>query len=420
MDSWHDRRYAIPGVLSAAFLIRLAALYVHPIRDSLYSDMGNYTAIADQLHSGPWRATHFFQPIGFPSIVLVFKSVFSDWSNTLGLFQVAISTATVWLVSHGARRAFGPQVGLLTAAVAAFHVPWVFLATVALPETTFTFLLSVLSWVTVKVLERGSTGWSLLWGLVFYATFIVKGSHGFFGPLFLLGVLTWKSWSRDVVTKIAVPVSAIVGAGLLLHGALTYRAIGAFEMVPTEGGLNFVEGKCPYKRNVDSTGRRWFSPLYHQLGRTEAKRWDRPFTDHRYFMSEGLKCIRDNPLVLATSLEGIPFLFVGNTLWPASQFATAPLTRAYDLVFGLWLIVGLATGYRLLWRRSQRWPTFIAWALPFIGLCLTVYIFKSEIRFRVPFDVWLIPVAMSGWMAMFAKRGAPPIEFFSPGKVSPP
>jgi hypothetical protein len=203
----------------------------------------------------------------------------------------------------------------------------------------------------------------------------------------------------------AVPVSVVVGTGLLLHGAFTYRAIGEFEMISSEGGLNFVEGKCPSKRNFDSTGAAWYSPLYGQLGITAAKQWDRPFTDSAYFMNEGLKCIRRNPVVLVTSLEGIPFLFVGNFLWPASQFTTAPLTRLYDQVLGLWLAIGLAIGYRSLWPLTVRtYPVFIAWALPMLGLFLCVYVFKSEIRFRVPFDVWLIPVAASGWALLVSRN----------------
>jgi dolichyl-phosphate-mannose-protein mannosyltransferase len=389
-------------LLLAAFLVRLAAIYIHPIRDSLYSDMGNYMLIADELRGGgPWKATHFFQPIGFPSIAVVFKSLFTDWATALGLFQTLLSTATAAVVWRCAHLSFGPRVGMLALLVAAFHVPWVMLSTVALPETTFTFLLAVLLWLTLRVLEHASTGWSALWGLVFLLAFIVKGSHAFFGPMFLLGFLAWRGWSRQAVQKVALPISAVVGAGLLLHGALAYRAIGSFEMISTEGGLNFVEGKCFYKQNFDSTGAGWYSPLYTQLGRAAVKKWDRPFTDHRYFMNEGLKCIRRNPRVLATSLEGIPFLFVGNTLWPATQFPTAPFTRAYDLVFGVLLAIGLGLGYKQMWPLTERtYWLFIAWALPFLGLCLTVYVFKSEIRFRVPFDVWLIPVAVSGWTAL--------------------
>jgi hypothetical protein len=39
-----------------------------------------------------------------------------------------------------------------------------------------------------------------------------------------------------------------------------------------------------------------------------------------------------------------------------------------------------------------------------VALCLCVYVFKSEIRFRVPFDVWLIPMAIDGWLPRFTSR----------------
>ena len=126
MAHWHRWRYATPAVIVAALLVRLAALYVHPITDSLLSDMRNYAVIANQLRSGMWDAKHFFQPIGFRRC-----SSCSCVSSPIGRlrwapFQVAISTATVWLASRCARTVFGPQVGLLTAVVGAFHVSWGF------------------------------------------------------------------------------------------------------------------------------------------------------------------------------------------------------------------------------------------------------------------------------------------------------
>ena len=57
----------------------------------------------------------------------------------------------------------------------------------------------------------------------------------------------------------------------------------------------------------------------------------------------------------------------------------------------LWLLA------RRPWRR-ERWGELIVWALPLAALCLCVYVFKSEIRFRVPFDVWFIPMAFDGWL----------------------
>ena len=111
--------------------------------------------------------------------------------------------------------------------------------------------------------------------------------------------------------------------------------------------------------------------------------------------------------VFATSLEGIPFLFVGNTMWPASQFVTAPFTRVYDMVFGFWLIVGLITGYWLMWPLTPRtWPLFIAWGLPFVALCVTVPVPRAKSASVLPFDVWLTssPSQRSGSPSTAAKR----------------
>ena len=398
-------RLAAAALLAVAFLFRLAAVYIHPIGYSLYSDMGNYTLIADLLLAGEWTPRVFFQPVGYPLILSVFKRVFGNWMTALGLFHVLLSTATVALVWHAARKSFGTLVGWLAFAVATFHISWVVLATVAMPETTFTFLLASLMCVTLQLLERRSAGWAALWGLVFITAFFVKGSHGFFGPMFLLGVLTWQRWSRDAIVRVAVPVSLVVGTGLLLHGAFTYRTTGRFQMISSEGGLNFVEGHCPAKQNFDSTGHGWYSPLYGQLGRTQRKDWYVPFTDSDYFMQQGLQCIADDPAVLVTSLESVPFLFVGNTLWPAIEFSTAPYTKLYDLFFGPFLVVGLVVCLRaLLPLGADTYPKFITFMLPLAALALCVYVFKSEIRFRVPFDVWLIPAAVSGWVTLFYGR----------------
>jgi hypothetical protein len=87
-------------------------------------------------------------------------------------------------------------------------------------------------------------------------------------------------------------------------------------------------------------------------------------------------------------------------MWPATQFSVAPLVRLYELVTGPFLMAGVgavASGAPALAARRP-WGELIVWGAPLLALCVCVYIFKSEIRFRVPFDVWFIPMAMSGWM----------------------
>ena len=402
-------RHTVTVLLFAALVLRIAAVVMSPIGNTLYSDMGNYRDIADNVLRGAWQPAHFMQAIGFPLLLAAFKRTFTNWTGALAVYHVLLSTATVWLVWKSATRAFGPIVGVLSLALATIHVPWIVFTAVALSETTFTLLMAALVWASLELVERPSPAWSATWGLLFIAGFWLKGTHVFVGPMFLLIMLARHHWSRDVFVRVAVPVSVVVGAGLLLHGALTYRTIGTFRLSASAGGLNFVEGKCPSKRNIDSTGAGWYSPIYSQLGITSSKLWDRPFTDSGYFMKEGLKCIGRDPFVLVQSIEGIPFLFVGNYLWPATRSPLAPQARLYELVTGPFLMAGVALWLLARWPwRRERWDELIVWAVPLAGLCLCVYVFKSEVRFRVPFDVWFIPMAFAGWRGAALNRLALP------------
>jgi hypothetical protein len=105
------------------------------------------------------------------------------------------------------------------------------------------------------------------------------------------------------------------------------------------------------------------------------------------------------------SLENIPYLFVGNALWPANTVSAAPYIRLHEVLWGCFLIVGLAVWGRSCWPvRRDDWPVLLTWLVPILSLFLCVYVFKSEIRFRVPFDVFFIPVALQGWTMMLAAR----------------
>jgi hypothetical protein len=405
MDSRLRRRIGY-AALAVALIIRVTSVYFYPLSDRNFSDMANYANIAKDLHEGVWKPTHFFQPIGFAYVVYLFQSTFSDWEQALGLSQSVLSTATLWFMWKAAHHSFGPQVGLAALLLGSVHVPWIALNLFALSETTFTFLLSVLLWVSLKVVERESHGWAAVWGLVFMLAFWIKGTHVLMAPLFLWGVMQWRRWSWQAMSRIAAPVGTVLVLGLALHGLLTYRTIGTVQLSASAGGLNFVEGKCPLKLNTDSDGRTWFSPLYSQLGYSGRMYWERPFTDSSYFMSEGLRCIQDDPLVLLQSFENIPYLFIGNVLWPATTISVAEEVRLHGVFWGCFLIVGLVGWSRAMWPvlRLDK-PMLIVWAVPIVSLFLCVYIFKSEIRFRVPFDVFFIPVALSGWMTILRLEG---------------
>ena len=371
-----------------------------PLENQIWSDMKMYAGIADLISADIWQANHFFQPIGLPLVILFLKQYTPDWTMSLAVAHCGLSFLTLVFMWKAAEESFGFTTGLITLLVASVHLPWIYMNTLALPETIFTFLLSVCAWLTGRIVRRRAGPPPVLlpalWGLCFSLAFWLKGTHALWGPLLMIGLLLHqKKQALIPVLALGVPVAG----GLALHGAFTYAKIGKVQFSASNSGLNFVEGKCFYKKNTDTSGFTWFSPLYHQLDLREPKQWDRPFTDTSYYWGQGFACIQRSPFVLVQSVENIAYLFFGNTTWPLNNLPRASKIRLYELFFSVFLICGMVVSARDSLRRFDP-ENFLIWGLPVLALFLCVYVFKSEMRYRLPFDVWFIPLSVLGWRSL--------------------
>ncbi len=387
-------------LLLFALILRCCyVLFLYDPSDFKWSDMANYIRMATDIHNNSWNEGLFFQPIGFPIVLVFIERVFGSWSTPLGILQAVASTFTLFFMWKASFETWGERVAKYSLIIGIFHVSWIILNGFALAETFFAFLLSLLLFLGQRIFQNSAQKFStsVLWAMAFLAAFWMKGSHVFMGPLFLMSILFY--FRKKSFLKTILPISLVVGIGLFAHGMFTYQKTGKFLISSSAGGLNFVEGKCSDKRNIDSRGIHWLSPLYNHLQMTSEKKWDVPFTDSAYFMKAGLECIEKNPAVLLTSLEGIPYLFFGNYMFPGTDMAERSLIRYYELLFTLFMVPGLLIYLVLNWGKMSA-EEIIVWCVPVIALFTCVYIFKSEIRFRVPFDVFFIPLSVRGWLQL--------------------
>jgi hypothetical protein len=359
-----------------------------------WSDMHGYLSIADQILEGKWEVYHFFQSIGYPLVIALFKKLTTHWSIGLGLAQAIISWLTLVLMFFLTKKTFGQKTAFISLVIGGAHLPWIALSGFALPETIFTFLLAICAFFALESYKTNKNYISLsCWALSFITAFWFKSTHVLWGPLFLIGLFFLQG--RKALSGLVV-VSGILLVGVGAHAYLTYSKVDKVQLSASSGGLNMVEGKCPEKKNTDVLGYSWISPLYHQLGMTQEKVWDLPFTDSSFFMTQGFECIKKNPFILIQSFESIPFLFFGNSTWPLNQSLSAPALRLYEQFFSLFLIVGFISLFMTI-IRSDNYIAFFVWIIPILSLFLCVYIFKGEMRYRIPFDIWFIPCAVRGW-----------------------
>ncbi|MFP5387118.1 MAG: glycosyltransferase family 39 protein [Bacteriovoracia bacterium] len=383
-------------IFSLGVLLRFFYAFNGPLLEKeSWSDMRIYLKISKFIEMGVWKETHFFQSIGYPLILYAVKQAVSLLSQAVSLLQAFASSLTLFFFYRMVSESFPHRVAFISFFIGVFHVPWILYGNFALPETFFTLFISITAYSSLRIVKSIRVGyfWPAVWALAFIFAFWLKGTHALWGPLFLLCLFLLK---RKKSLPAIMIIGSIVGAGLGAHGLLTYSKTGKVQLSASTGGLNFVEGKCPGKKNIDSAGFFWHSPLYFQLDLNRTKKWNRPFTDSGYFMKQGLECIKRDPAVLLLSFEGIPYLFFGNTLWPFNSRPYSRYMRFYELIFSLFLVVGLTT-YGLDIFRRRNLEEFTIWVIPALALFLCVYIFKSEMRYRIPFDIFFIPLAVKGW-----------------------
>lgn len=379
-------------LLLNTLLVTWMVVFVHPMEGAIFSDMGGYIERAQQISNEEYHLIHFFQPIGYPVWVSFWRDIASGGWEWLKLTHILLVVFSVFIGWQIARRLLPPRWDILALLLLSLHVQWWQLASFALPETLYTFLLTSLVWFAVRWSEDNRTSDAILVGVLFGLGFYVKGSAVFFPPVLLL-------WSMLRINRRKAPalrtqnqlVIMAVGAlaVALFHGAYSYLKYGQVELGAKTGGLNFVEGKCEAKHNFDNVGGRWLSPLHNYLGEIEEKHWDVPFSNQAYYWRQGWECIKDNPVVILTSLRYVYYLFAGNPLWPAEAKIT--YYEAWFTVVVLPLsLIGILAACRL-------WDTpVIVPALLLLSLLLTAWIFKSELRYRVPFDAIVMVYAALG------------------------
>ncbi len=386
----------------------------HPPESFIFSDMAGYVNHGREIARGLRNADQTFQPIGYPLLLALSLRGCGDF--TLACWaHVLAGWATVVLVWRATARWLGRGPGLWALGITALYVPFITLSGFFLAETVFTFQLALLFYCLVRVPFPWRTLPAFAIGLVYMSALWIKGNDTLFGPLALAWIAFWilahkrAAW-LPLMRRMLAPVAAFCFAAALVvasHAAYTRVAYGHVQLSAATGALNFVEGKCPWKRNYDSEGMNWWSPLFVQLGEGQEKHWQHRFTEDRYFWAVGVDCIRDDPWVLATSARYVYYLFFDNSLWPPSTSDPVGLVRASTMLDAALMFPALALGAIVVVHRPRRRAMLFLAMGGSIVLC--AWIFKSELRYRVPFDVVFIPIAVLGahWARARLRRRHP-------------
>lgn len=394
----HTEAAVILAVSGAALAIRWWLVFKVSLPETfIFSDMAAYLQRGWEMENGAYHVSQLFQPPGF--------TLLSTWIRNIGGWQlynwsqVILSWGTVLLIYQIARENLSRSIAIVAFLLASFHMPLISVATLHYAENSYAFLITLSLLFLLRALKKPSIKIFAITGILFSLSFYFKGNHAFFMPLFCLWYLYQNR--EDLVPALRNVLSLTLGFFFVcsIHAVWTAKHYGKPSIGPTAGALNFVEGKCPSKDNVDSTGSRWLSPMFIATGELTFKEWPRPFTDQAYFWREGIKCVQENPMVLLESFRYVYFLFGGNSLWPVMDSPVSEYFKLWDYLYNPFIVFAIMG--IMLSRSRKVWSELSS--LLVLSLFLTVWFFKSEYRFRVPFDGIFILWASMGivWVYEF-------------------
>lgn len=407
--------------LGGGLLRLIYLLAVHPPQQHIYSDMSGYVHRARALLEG--RAEGIADSLYPPGASYLFAALLKfDLDGGLVIVaQWLLSLATMAGLWQLARRLYGNSVAVLSLAVVALYLPLFHYAGLFLAENPFT---CALIWAYVLLLRAidapvpASTAlWALAAGLIAGLAAALKST--ILLPIAVTGVLVLL-WLKVQHRRGALTLVFGVGLGLAtvllpLANRCTRLAEGHFCLVSTNTAMNALMGHAGAKSEF-----RWFdgprqmtfsftSPSAPLRGYRE--RVDLPFGayDVPANLDELHRRIAADPrMALDSSLRNVADLFVGRDFWPAAHYRKRDWARAFQHLYK-WVLLPLALLW-LLWRAPRllrlKADSLSEWLLltPMLGLIATAFISLGEVRFRIPFDGFVIILAAQAVLALLDRR----------------
>jgi hypothetical protein len=413
-------RFFFASLIGLALVIRcLFILHLHPPQNHLSSDMGSYFKQAEHLVEGTATAqtggfSAYFKPQGYHffvalSVLLGKKQIFSEKLDFLSFCQLLFSFLIPLVMWAAVRPWLGRVNAVIVLIIALFHFPFIHYAGFVMAEIPFTLLLAFLTWGLLKFRFPWKWWQGALLGLVWGVSVIVKGQSSLFPVVAALYSLFFRQVRllsfRDRLKHVVPSWFFFAIAGCIplgLHVAHLYQFEHRLVFSPTASGLNFYASKSPEcRRFIGSDGVTACSPAYHQTngcGKGPTCSFDTTLDNGSFFWREGWKKVFANPSLLFVGMHQALKLFVGNEAFPIfADDRYRDLNRLYEFLYVLFIFPGLLLGLLGSFFRNVSDRARFIFVLAWIAIFPYLFLMEAELRFRIPFDVVLIPLSIWGW-----------------------
>ncbi len=207
------RRMLIPALaalVAVGVLIRLQvcrellAADVQVARPSGLTDMHTYKVMSEQLLRGEFEGEFYYQPFYYAVFLTTLKRLFGLGPWPVMAAQAVLSALTAWLAGLTAARLWGRAAGLAAALTCTFSAMLIFYVPYHLLEILQAFWVTLIAYLGVEALRRGTwQRWTAL-GLVVGMAILTRGNLWILVPGLLVAA-AWREARTDGADDGAVP-----------------------------------------------------------------------------------------------------------------------------------------------------------------------------------------------------------------------
>jgi len=382
-NSLTERRVTpcLASILALAFALRLAAGIVLPDQSATLGDITAYREAGRALWSTGQIGTPFHMPL-YPALI----AVWGPGCIQL-LLDIAISTATVWLIFELANAIFGdPRVALLAAAGTAIYPYLIFYSVVGLTESLFIALV-------IAAYVCWYRGMNAVAAVCSALAILTRPIFDPIAPILAAYFALFVQRKSVAGTIRSLMLYAVIYCVILspwwLHN---YKAYGTFVRLNLGGGLALLSGNNPSNQTggidtklIDSILK--FKGIENPVERDKAMgayAWNYIKSDPRHFLQQA---------VLKFERFWLP--------WPHSEGYRSPIFLLLALL-SFPLVVLMAVVF-VVWRGYAHWRQIMPTVL-FVGYLTAIHmVFPGSIRYRLPLEPLLIILAAAATVELAAR-----------------
>jgi 4-amino-4-deoxy-L-arabinose transferase-like glycosyltransferase len=361
---------------------------VHEFADSeLYWKLGLEIAAGRPYNDGKRQV---LRTPGYPVFLAGCIRVLGPSTTGARHAQAAVGSASCILLFFLVRKLFNDQTAWIAAAWAACYPFAIFLSTVLLSESVFTFLLLAQLLCGVKQVESLSRGdrlqWPICWaactGVMCALAFLVRPSWLLILPISAMLLPVLASQPTGVGRRSNLIRCAASSATLILVGVIAlvpwwirnWNVTGRFVPTTLWVGASLYDG---WNEHATGASNMDFMNQPEKYGLDDSLNRMSEWEQDRYLRAKAWQFAKENP-GRVIELAAIKFMRFWNPLPNAAEWHSWPLRLLSLLSCGPTLVLLLLGA----WRQRRRWRVVAMLAGPVAYFCLIHLVFVSSVRYR--------------------------------------